>query len=1217
MCVTTAVVMLMGARTPVRAQQADVLRGKVTNTDGEAVPGVRVAATSIPGNVTRTAQTNAQGAYQIVFPNGPGDYMMGFSAFGYTYKQFEIKRVADEQVLVADAKLEIISLDPVMATGTRQERPPRYGGSPETGASRQILTNQNLPLELQGNLAAMAASQPGVLLLPGLDGNPDGFSVLGLSADQNSITLNGVATNASSLPRDAQVSTSLNTTSFDPSRGGFSGANLNLSAGNGSNYKMRGMSLVMTTPQLQWTDRAAQALGNDYTNLSLGGMASGPLKLNKAFYNVSFQLGRQSRDNQTLLNTNSLGLQTAGVSSDSVGRLVGILNQYGVPAFSAASRATRLSDNSSVFGSINVAPPQSNSGQSIALTFNGNWGRQTSVGASQLALESAAGNRSNWGTGIQARHTAYIKLILSETVLGFNMSKNFDDPYLVLPGGRVRVSSDFSEGGSGVQTLSFGGNQFLGTASRSFGTTFQSNLSWFDDANKHRIKLTTDINFNDNSSRQSSNLLGTFQFNSLEDLEARRPASYTRTLTSLERSTGQLSGAVSLGDSYRYTSDLQFQYGIHMDGSHFLSSPERNALIESTYGLRNDKVPSPIVFSPRVGFSWTLGSTNEISAFYGSYRPPRAILRGGTGLFASNTGSGSFSNVQLNTGLPSGIQQIVCTGPAAPVPEWESYASNSSLVPDRCADGGLGTQFSSGSPNVTLFADNYSAAKSWRSNLGVQMSILDARFNLNVDGTYSLNMNQPRSFDLNFAPTTQFNLDDGRPVFVSTASIVPTTGAIATAAARVSDSFARVTELRSDLNSHTEQITLRLSPIQRGPMNFRWNVSYTLQHLREQVSGFSSTAGNPLDITWAGSGQGPHQLSYTLRYRFFNAVDVNWSGSFRSGSSYTPTVAGDINGDGYSNDRAFVNPLAPGMQALLANTSGGTRKCLEKQFGRIAERNSCHTPWTSSASLNITLDRAKFRMPQRGAITMSLSNPLGAADLLVNGSDGLRGWGQNAIPDQSLLYIRGFDASSKSYLYEVNQRFGATRPQFVTLRSPAVLTISMKFDLGPTMESQQLAQYMRPGRSMPGTPIPANLLSQILRGVQNPMTQIIYQQDTLKLSVFQADSLAAMSRIYAFRADSVGTPVAVYLAALPNGYDEGVAYARFMQARSAQIDMLMEVGDAVKKLLTPAQMRRIPSYLANYLDRRYLTLIRNGSGMYINNSGQYYGGEEYYYEGGR
>src|SRR5262249_9138581 len=153
--------------------------------------------------------------------------------------------------------------------------------------------------------------------------------------------------------------------------------------------------------------------------------------------------------------------------------------------------------------------------------------------------------------------------------------------------------------------------------------------------------------------------------------------------------------------------------------------------------------------------------------------------------------------------------------------------------------------------------------------------------------------------DLNFAPNTRFNLSDGRPVFVAPTSIVETTGAIASRDARVSQDFNRVTETRSDLESRTAQLQLRLSPIFRTPTKFGWNLAYTYQRIREEVSGFSSTADNPLDVFWSPSGQGAHSFNYSLRYRLFDAVNISWSGSLRSGSAFTPTIGGDVNGDGY------------------------------------------------------------------------------------------------------------------------------------------------------------------------------------------------------------------------------------------------------------------------------------------------------------------------------
>jgi hypothetical protein len=1222
-------IVLAGLATATSASaQTDVIRGKVTNADGEAVPGVRVTATSIPGNVTRSAQTNNSGNYQIAFPNGTGDYMMGFAAFGYTYKQFEIKRLADEEVLVADARLSIIELEAISASVTQQQRPNRNTGTPDISGTEQPIAANGLPADLQGNIAAMAASLPGVLLLPGLDGEPDGFSVLGLGADQNTTTLNGMPTGANGLPRDAQVNTSLSTSSFDPSRGGFSGSNFNITSQSGSNFVSRGLSLVMTTPQMQWTDRASLALGNDYTNVSLGGMASGPVKLNKSFYNVSFQLGRQSRDNQTLLSTNELGLQTAGVAMDSVSRLVDILTGNGVPILGGPSRKSKLSDNGSVFGSIDVAPPSSTSGQAVNVTFNGSWGRQTAIGASQLAIASYAGDRTNVNGGLQARHSGYFGLILSETSLGLNYSENHDDPYLTLPGGRVRVNSAFEDGGSGVQSLSFGGNQGLGTSSNTLAQVFSNSLSWFDNANKHRIKFTTQLQHSGSTTTQASNQLGTFTFNSLADLEAGIPASYTRTLSEQRRETGQVTASFSLGDTYRRTRDFQLQYGIGMDVLHFTTTPERNALVESTFGRDNSKVPSPVVFRPTLGFSWTVGKSNEIAAFTGAARVPRAVIRGGVAVLSNTSSIGSIGSAISNTGLPSGVQQIVCTGPAAPLPDWTTYASNSAAIPQTCADGTNGTVFSSGAPNVSLFADKFAPQKSIRSNLSWNGAALDGRFSVSIEGIYSMNRNQQSSVDLNFAPNMRFNLDDGRPVFVLPTSIVPTTGAIASRDARVSQSFARVTELRSDLESRSAQLSLRLSPISRTPTKFGWSAAYTYSHLREEVSGFNSTAGNPLGVEWANSAQGPHQISYSLRYRFFDAIDVSWNGQFRSGSAFTPSVAGDINGDGYNNDRAFIYgtnsadlAVATGMSELLASSTGATRSCLEKQINSIATRNSCRGPWQSSASLNVTLDRAKFRMPQRGSITFSLSNPLGAADLLFNGSDGLKGWGQSASADPNLLYVRGFDPATNKYKYEVNQRFGATRPQFITLRSPTVLTASMKLDLGPTRERQQLVQFVDAGRTRPGSRLPEQFLRQIVgtSSVPSPLLPILRSQDSLHLTALQADSLASMNRRYQYKADVLWAPVTRWFSALPNEYDHGEAYGRYLQARRAQIDMLTEMVPVIRKLLTAEQRRKLPAQVVNLLDPHYLALIRSGTGMYINSGGgpgAFFGGGNAIFIGG-
>ena len=105
----------------------------------------------------------------------------------------------------------------------------------------------------------------------------------------------------------------------------------------------------------------------------------------------------------------------------------------------------------------------------------------------------------------------------------------------------------------------------------------------------------------------------------------------------------------------------------------------------------------------------------------------------------------------------------------------------------------------------------------------------------------------------------------------------------------------------------------------------------------------------------------------------------------------------------------------------------------------------------------------------------------------------------------------------------------------------------------------------------------------------------------------QADSIASMNRIYTYRADSLWVPVAQYLATLPDKYDSDEAYDRFLDARRAQIDMLIRIVPLVRELLTPEQRRRLPSFVVTSLDPRYLVSIRNGTGSYAMGGGGFIG----------
>ncbi|MEO7648793.1 MAG: hypothetical protein ABIV11_11275, partial [Gemmatimonadaceae bacterium] len=46
------------------------------------------------------------------------------------------------------------------------------------------------------------------------------------------------------------------------------------------------------------------------------------------------------------------------------------------------------------------------------------------------------------------------------------------------------------------------------------------------------------------------------------------------------------------------------------------------------------------------------------------------------------------------------------------------------------------------------------------------------------------------------------------------------------------------------------------------------------------------------------------------------------------------------------------------------------------------------------------------------------------------------------------------------------------------------------------------------------------------------------------------------------------------------------------------IDLLSRGGPAIKKLLTAEQLRKLPAFVAGYLEPRYLASIRNGTATF-------------------
>jgi len=1186
----------------------DVIRGRVIRADSTPIANAQVKLTSAASGVARSTRTDVQGRISIVFQNGGGDYTVNITAIGFAPQEFRLRREGEEEVLRVTAVMKAVAqnLDAVRIAESKRPRAEQI--VTELGSAGAVVNSSNLPSHLQGDLTAMAAMIPGFAMLYNADGTTAGFSALGLAANQNTVTMNGVTSSATSIPRDANVYTRISTTSADASRGGFSGANTSLVPFGGSPYTTHALRITYDDPAFQWSDPAASSLNAQFRNITVSGNALGELVPEQSLYSVSYQYGRRTSPLNTLLSADSSGLARLGLAPDSVQRFEQILHGLGIPFSVSGTPSERVTQSGSLLARFDFNPSNSTNGATYNTTISANFNNNGAASLGSRVLPSFGGDNTT-GHGSLAGYASMNvgSSFLNETRASIDYNNSTGSPYVGLPQGTVLVTSTDPTGGINLNNLQFGSGSNLMRSSRTGIMGIADNLSWFNEDSKHRLKLSADPRYEWYNQVEEANTLGTYTYNSLADLSAGTPASYVRRLGAEDRSGALAGGSISLTDTWRKTNNLQFQYGLRADAFKFLTNPDYNPAIDQLFALRTDHVPDAFGVSPRFGFSWTVGKAPKTANT--QIGPPNlGIFSGSVGRYWQQLNASSISDAFDNTGLATGAQQINCIGSAVPAPSWNTYQANPGSIPTACADGTAGSAFALTQPRVSTYDRSYQPPSSWRGSLR-WASYLTAKLRISFDVQYSLNQHQASFVDRNFVSTPAFTLanEGGRPVYVNPTDIVPATGAVALSASRYSQDYAQVYNNLGDGTSRSRQLTITLAPqltaicLNVCPMS--WFISWTTVRVDDDVRGFGgNTAGNPLLFQWGrSSGDIQHQINFTFQKSFSQEWQLNVSGSFRSGVPFTPTVGGDVNGDGSYNDRAFIfNPatvtdtaVAAGMRSILASAPAAVKSCLLSQLGTVAARNSCRGPWMAS---NFTA-KLNFR-PQWGGnwdrvnVALSLANPLTGLDVLVHRGQ-LEGWGQPAFPDPTLLYVRGFNAQTNTYVYAVNQRFGETRAALSIPTAPFQATLEMRFNIGPQPEGQQGKLAMRQVKPAGKPAMDERMIKARYSGnYQQLLSGLLQQKESLGLTPAQVDSAQKIFGRFTAAADAIFDPLAKFLNTAPRKGDELEVGHKVTLAQQKVLLPLCDALDALRVLLTPAQRNKLKAPLSFQLDESFIKFER-------------------------
>ncbi len=1044
------------------------VRGRVTDADGQGVPGVVITARNTETGFVRTDLSDAEGLFTVrLLP--PGTYDVLAQVIGFRAETRAGLRVVIGQASIANFQLEAsaVAIEGIEVSAEREAIDIADGGVTQLVSQEEIEDLPSLGRDFVDfiNLSGLVAPDPG-------ETTGGQFAIAGQRASQTSVQIDGVDANnsffgenrgGSRIPfvfslesiREFQILTN----GFDVEYGNYAGGIVNVVTRGGTNdwegtvYANFRDDALTADP---FVDPALDPeITTDFEVQQFAGRLSGPIVPDKVHFLVSVD-GQRRREPQLPL-TQSRFAPGAVREDSTLFRLVGetfdaLESQYGIDNAAAGYAPFSTSNDAiTVFGRLDWTLNEDH-----RLTLRHNYSTFSNDNEWNGVFDFDYG-RSR-AEKLEDSSNSFVAEL--QSVLGDNSFNVFRFQYadeerprqgmdlrptltVNLPGGqRVRYGGTF---------VSF--NNMLDETKYQFVDNFTHVLG------DHTLKLGGNLLYSQilnqfqapGSQNQSA---GEFIFNNLDDFRAFRPASYFRPFQQgggIARSPFDVfEWAVYLQDEWQVNPKLTATVGLRYDQESFRDSPDPVVDVERAFGFKTGFAPTDRDnVSPRLNVAYDVNGDGS------------AVVRGGAGYFYGRLPFVLGGNV-LQTELP--IVEVNCTGsilegdpdaPPSPM-NYSNWALDGSDNPVGCA----GDVAAGGVPTFTFWTEDFEYPEIFKANLGYETLIGD-RSQVSLDLLYSRSTKLYTVRNLNLRPV-QFTLpgEADRLVFTPASQFDPTSSA--TAPSQVTTDFGPVYVNFND--GRAESFIATVEGARRFGDNFQLRGSYTYTHAFDNSGyscctaseGFTGTLIGPLgpnDLGGTGDFEGSwgrSDFSRTHAFVMSGSARLPWgfgvSGIWtsRSGRPWTPAVGGNINGDGVRfNDRPFI--FAPADLPLQATGDAATEQrelysrlldehsCVGDHVGEILDRNTCTYPWQHQLDLRVVKDFDTFR-GQSAEIQVDFFNVLnGIGRLFCDENDpdsslteGVCGLGRvTGIfgSDQNILEARAYDAGTNQVLYEVGDSF--------------------------------------------------------------------------------------------------------------------------------------------------------------------------------------------------
>ena len=1060
-------VTLLGSGAMAQGVTTSSISGVVTDEKNEGLPGATVVAVHTPSGTEYGTTTNTSGQYNFPAVRIGGPYTLTISYVGFTEQKVEnlfanLGSAANANVKLIEAGKQLTE---VIVNASRSS----VINSNRTGAATGISNTQITTLPTLNRSFADFTR---------LDARANGLSFAGRNSGYNNFTVDGALFNnafglsstvggqagAQPISIDAIDQIQVTIAPYDVRQGAFTGAGINAVTRSGSN-KVQGSVYYYVRDQsyagkkINGVEQPLNAFNLNNVGFRLGG----PIIKNKLFLFVNYERERRNDGvpgNWVAARPGLTGTNVSKASAADLDRLSDFIQkQYGfnpgpyegytLPSNSDKGTA-RLDWNISQNHKFNVKYNFLTSYSDITPSTSGALPQGRGPNATALPyLASFYRINNNLQSVIGELNSTFGSKFANTLQAGYSAFRDVrGTPYLPKLFPLVDIGN-----GSGQQLAAFGYEPF--TANNILNSNvFQISDNFTIFAGKNTFTLGTYNEFYSFKNGFAPNYYGQFQFASVDAFisnATQTPITGGTTIAQPTRYQVQYSAlpdgsfpfanikAAQYGfyvqDELQARRNLKFTIGLRADIPSIPTNIQQNDNLAALTGFREGVQlntskfqKTSVLFSPRVGFNWDVNDDKVTQ------------VRGGAGVFTGRVPYVWISNQASNNGVLFGSSLI--NNPPA------TGTTARPFNPDVNAYRPVGAPANT-SYNIAITDQNFKFPQVFRANLGIDRNLGNG-YILTLEGIYTKDINAVYHQNVNLPNSTQ-NLrgpdgGDNRPIYyANNAAGFPavaynriygqnaTTGALlsGTAVTAANPNISDAILMRNTSLGYSYNLT---AEIQKQFANgFYMKAAYSYTDSRSVNDGGSiaqsiwrdrSISGDPnANVLSYSNFLVPHRIIGVAAYRFAYAnkhaattISLFYNGA--SGSRYSYTYAGDLNGDGQnSNDLIFVPrnqsdillrdvTTGTGATAVVTyskddqwrdlNAFIGQDPYLSKHRGEYTQRNGAVTPFVSRLDLKVLQEFSLNLGNTRHAFQVSLD--IFNAGNLINSNWGNAQFATTATP---------------------------------------------------------------------------------------------------------------------------------------------------------------------------------------------------------------------------